>query len=152
YDCMDELSAFLHAPPELLDREVALLRLADLVFTGGPSLYRAKKDRHPHVHCFPSSVDAKHFAAAANGMQEAEDQAPLPHPRLGFFGVIDERFDAPLIEAMASTHSDWQIVLVGPVVKIDPATLPRRSNIHYFGQRTYAQLPGYLKGWDVCLL
>jgi UDP-galactopyranose mutase len=152
YDCMDELSAFLHAPPELLEREAALLRAADAVFTGGPSLYRAKKDRHPNVHCFPSSVDARHFAAAANGMTEANDQASLAHPRLGFFGVIDERFDVPAVRAMAEAHPEWQIVLVGPVVKIDPATLPRNPNIHYYGQRTYQQLPSYLKGWDVCLL
>ncbi|MBZ5583690.1 MAG: FAD-dependent oxidoreductase [Acidobacteriia bacterium] len=152
YDCMDELSAFLNAPRELLEREAALLSMADLVFTGGPSLYRAKKDRHPHVHCFPSSVDAKHFAAAANGMTEAADQADLPHPRLGFFGVIDERFDVPLLRAMADAHPEWQLAMVGPVVKIDPAILPRNPNIRYFGQRSYQQLPAYLKGWDVCLL
>jgi UDP-galactopyranose mutase len=152
YDCMDELSAFLNAPAELLEREAALLQMADLVFTGGPSLYRAKKDRHPRVHCFPSSVDAKHFAAAANGMQEAADQASLPHPRLGFFGVIDERLDVPLVKAMADAHPEWQIVMVGPVVKIDPATLPQNPNIRYYGQRTYQQLPTYLKGWDVSLL
>ena len=152
YDCMDELSAFLNAPAELLEREAELLQRADLVFTGGPSLYRAKKDRHPRAYCFPSSVDAKHFGAAANGMQEAEDQRKLPHPRLGFFGVIDERLDVPLIGAMANAHPEWQIVMVGPIVKIDPATLPQNKNIHYYGQRSYQQLPGYLKGWDVCLL
>ncbi|HJT88707.1 MAG TPA: NAD(P)-binding protein, partial [Bryobacteraceae bacterium] len=152
YDCMDELSAFLNAPPELLEREQELLQRADLVFTGGPSLYRAKQDRHPRVYCFPSSVDAKHFAAAANGMAEAEDQQSLPHPRLGYFGVIDERLDVPLLQAMAEAHPEWQIVMVGPVVKIDPATLPRKPNIHYYGQRSYQQLPAYLKGWDVCLL
>jgi UDP-galactopyranose mutase len=152
YDCMDELSAFLNAPPQLLSREAGLLQIADAVFTGGPSLYRAKKDRHPNAHCFPSSVDAKHFAAAANGMTEADDQALLPHPRLGFFGVIDERLDVPLVRAMAEAHPEWQIVLVGPVVKIDPAMLPRNPNIHYYGQRSYQQLPSYLKGWDVCLL
>jgi UDP-galactopyranose mutase len=152
YDCMDELSAFLNAPPQLLERESALLAIADAVFTGGPSIYRAKKDRHPNVHCFPSSVDAKHFASPSNGMVEADEQAPLPHPRLGFFGVIDERFDVPAVRAMADAHPEWHIVLVGPVVKIDPATLPRNPNIHYLGQRTYQQLPSYLKGWDVCLL
>ena len=152
YDCMDELSAFKFAPPQLIEREKALLALADVVFTGGPSLFRAKKDRHPNVHCFPSSVDARHFAAAANGMTEADDQAPLPHPRLGFFGVIDERFDIPALTLMAEAHPEWQIVLVGPVVKIDPATLPHHPNIHYYGQRTYQELPSYLKGWDVCLL
>jgi UDP-galactopyranose mutase len=152
YDCMDELSAFLHAPPQLLEREAELLRRSDVVFTGGPSLYRAKKDRHPNVHCFSSSVDSKHFATAANGMAEAADQSNLAHPRLGFFGVIDERFDVPLLKAMAEAHPEWQIALVGPVVKIDPESLPRNPNIHYFGQRSYQQLPGYLKGWDVCLL
>jgi UDP-galactopyranose mutase len=152
YDCMDELSAFLNAPPQLLEREEQLLQRADIVFTGGPSLYRAKRDRHPNAHCFPSSVDSRHFAAAANGMPEAEDQAALPHPRLGFFGVIDERFDSPLLDAAAKAHPEWQFVMIGPVVKIDPGVLPRHPNIHYFGQRSYRELPSYLKGWDVCLL
>jgi UDP-galactopyranose mutase len=152
YDCMDELSAFLGAPPELMELERALLAKADLVFTGGPSLYRAKKDRHSHVHCFPSSVDAPHFAAAANGIADAADQASLPHPRLGFYGVIDERMDLPLLAALADAHPDWQVVMVGPVVKIDRAALPQRPNIHYFGQRSYDELPSYLKGWDVCLM
>lgn len=152
YDCMDELSAFLGAPPELLQRENELLAKADLVFTGGPSLYRSKKTRHPRAYCFPSSVDAKHFAAAANGMREAEDQMDLPHPRLGYYGVIDERMDLSLIGSVAASHPEWQIVMVGPVVKIDPATLPRNPNIRYYGQRSYQQLPAYLKGWDVCLM
>jgi UDP-galactopyranose mutase len=151
YDCMDELSAFLNAPPELLEREAHLLKLADVVFTGGPSLYRAKKDRHPNVLCFPSSVDAKHFAAA-DGLAEAGDQASLPHPRFGFFGVIDERMDLALLKELAGAHPEWQIAMVGPVVKIDPASLPRNPNIHYFGQRSYRELPLYLKGWDACLL
>lgn len=149
YDCMDELSLFLHAPPQLLPREEALLRRADVVFTGGPSLYEAKKHRHDNIHCFPSSVDAEHFRSVR---AEPADQAALPRPRLGFYGVIDERVDLALIEALADRHPDWQIVMVGPVVKIDPATLPRRPNIRWLGQRTYEELPAYLAGWDVCLL
>jgi UDP-galactopyranose mutase len=155
YDCMDELSLFLGAPPELLSREAALLECADVMFTGGPSLYRAKQSRHHNVHCFPSSVDAAHFGRArpeARGEPEADDQAAIPHPRLGFYGVIDERLDLALIDAIAAARPEWQIVLVGPVIKIDPATLPWRPNIHYFGQRSYQNLPGYLAGWDVCLL
>ncbi len=152
YDCMDELSAFMMAPPQLIQREAELLKVADLVFTGGPSLYQAKKDRHPDVHCFPSSVDAKHFAKANSSVPEPEDQAALPHPRLGFFGVIDERLDLDLVNALALAYPEWQIVMVGPVVKIDPATLPRHPNIHYLGQQDYADLPAYVKGWDVCLL
>jgi glycosyltransferase involved in cell wall biosynthesis len=157
YDCMDELSLFLGAPPELLSHEAALLERADVMFTGGPSLFRAKRSRHPNVHCFPSSVDAVHFRqarpdSAGRPAEEASDQASIPHPRLGFYGVIDERLDLALIDAVAAARPDWQIVLVGPVVKIDPATLPRRANIHYFGQRSYDELPRYLAGWDVCLL
>jgi UDP-galactopyranose mutase len=152
FDCMDELSAFLNAPAELLKREAELLKRADLVLTGGASLYRAKQGRNPNVHCFPSSVDAKHFAAAANGMQEAGDQADLPHPRLGYFGVIDERLDVAMLAALAEAHPEWSICMVGPVVKIDAGALPRSRNIRYFGQKTYQALPSYLKGWDVCLL
>jgi UDP-galactopyranose mutase len=152
YDCMDELSAFLNAPPQLIEREIALLQRADVVFTGGPSLYRAKKNRHPMVYCEPSSVDARHFGRAASAIPEAAEQCALPHPRLGYFGVIDERIDMPLIGSLADTHPEWQIVMVGPVVKINPSTLPRNPNIRYFGQQAYKDLPGYLKGWDVCLL
>ena len=154
YDCMDELSLFQGAPPELIGMEQELLDEAELVFTGGRSLYDAKKGRHPAVHCFPSSVDAGHFRQAVPGgsASEIEAQRSLPHPRLGFYGVIDERLDVGLIDAIARAHPEWQIVLVGPVVKIDPQSLPRHPNIHYFGQQSYEDLPRFLAGWDVCIL
>lgn len=153
YDCMDELAAFLHAPRALIAREQDLLHLADLVFTGGPSLYRAKRNFNSHVYCFPSSVDAAHFQLANSpGLEEPADQRALPRPRLGFYGVVDERFDCALLDALALAHPEWHTVIVGPVVKIDPASLPQRPNITYIGQRSYAELPAYLAGWDVCLL
>jgi len=152
YDCMDELSAFKNPPKQLLQRESALLNIADLVFTGGPSLYEAKKNRHPNAHCFSSSVDANHFRQALDEAISHKDQAHVGRPRLGFYGVIDERFDTGLVREMAAAHPEWQIVLVGPVVKIDPAELPRAENVHYMGQRGYAELPQFLAGWDVCLL
>jgi len=152
YDCMDELAMFKNAPKQLLQRESALLNIADVVFTGGPSLYQSKRDRHANAHCFSSSVDAKHFRQALNRELSHPEQAHIPHPRLGFYGVIDERFDVGLVSSMADAHPEWQIVLVGPVVKIDPATLPKQPNVHYMGQRTYDQLPQFLAGWDVCLL
>jgi UDP-galactopyranose mutase len=152
YDCMDELAAFKNAPRQLLQREHALLKKADLVFTGGPSLYRAKRSRHHSVHCFPSSVDNSHFSSAREPAAEIPAQHAVPRPRLGFFGVIDERLDIDLVDRVACAHPDWQLVMVGPVVKIDPDSLPRRPNIHYFGQQSYADLPGFLAGWDVCLL
>jgi UDP-galactopyranose mutase len=153
YDCMDELSAFLGAPAELMDRERELLKLADLVFTGGPSLYRAKRPRHPNVHCFPSSVDAAHYAKAKPGMNdEAADQKHLPKPRIGYFGVIDERIDYDLIRHLATARPEWQIAMVGPVVKVNAELLPKLPNITWFGQRAYADLPSYISGWDVCML
>lgn len=152
YDVMDELSAFKNAPPELLEWEAEAYRCVDLVFTGGPSLYRAKCDRHPNVHCFPSSVDAAHFGKARNTALDHPDQSSQPRPRLGFFGVIDERIDLPLLDQMARERPEWQLIMVGPITKIDPAELPRHPNIHYLGQQTYDQLPAFLAGWDVCLL
>jgi UDP-galactopyranose mutase len=152
YDCMDELSAFKNAPKQLLQRETALLNLADVVFTGGPSLYEAKRDRHPNTHCFPSSVDLQHFSRALDRNMAHPSQQDLPHPRLGFYGVIDERLDLDLLATLAEVHPDWQLVMVGPVVKIDPASLPRHPNIHYMGQASYEELPRYLAAWDVCLL
>jgi protoporphyrinogen oxidase/glycosyltransferase involved in cell wall biosynthesis len=152
YDCMDELSAFKNAPKQLLQRENALLKVADIVFTGGPSLYEAKRDRHPNVHCFPSSVDVAHFEQALDRSNSHPAHRNIPGPRLGFYGVIDERFDIDLIEYVADAHPQWQIVLVGPVAKIDPAALPRRDNLHYLGQQPYEALPQFLAGWDVCLL
>jgi hypothetical protein len=152
YDCMDELAAFKNPPKQLLQRESALLNIADLVFTGGPSLYNAKKDRHANAHCFSSSVDAKHFRKALDSAISHPDQAHIAGPRLGFYGVIDERFDTDLVRQMAAAHPEWQIVLVGPVVKIDPAELPRADNVHYMGQRNYDDLPKFLAGWDLCLL
>lgn len=152
YDCMDELSGFKNSPKQLLQRESALLNIADILFTGGPSLYEAKRKRHNNAYCFSSSVDVVHFEQALDRTNAHPAQENIPYPRLGFFGVIDERFDVALIAAMADTHPEWQIVLVGPVVKIDPANLPRRANIHYMGQQPYKVLPQFLAGWDVCLL
>ncbi len=152
YDCMDELSAFRFADPALLDREARLLARADLVFTGGYSLYEAKRGRHRDVHAFPSAVDVGHFAQARTGNTEPEDQRHIPGPKLGFFGVIDERIDLALLDAVAAERSDWSFVMIGPVVKIDPAHLPRRANIHWLDGRSYNELPAYLSGWDVALM
>jgi UDP-galactopyranose mutase len=152
YDCMDELSAFKGAHSRLPELEKQLFQNVDLVFTGGQSLYDAKKDAHHSVHCFPSSIDVSHFNKARMVMTDPPDQASIPHPRLGFFGVIDERFDIGLLEALARRRPDWHFVMIGPVVKIHPETLPKRPNIHYLGAKKYEELPDYLAGWDVALL
>lgn len=152
YDCMDELSAFKGAPRALKERETELFERADLVFTGGQSLYEAKRGQHSNIYAFPSSIDAPHFVQARGINEDPADQIDIPHPRLGFFGVIDERMDLKLLEGIAQARPDWHLVMIGPVVKIDPASLPKRSNIHYLGGKTYQELPHYLAGWDVALL
>jgi UDP-galactopyranose mutase len=152
YDCMDELSTFLGAPPAMRRTEAELLARADLVFAGGQSLYEAKRRRHPRVHAFPSSVEVVHFARARGPIAEPADQAELARPRLGFSGVIDERMDLDLVRGIAEARPAWQLVMVGPVVKIAPGTLPRAPNIHYLGLKRYDELPAYLSGWDIALM
>jgi UDP-galactopyranose mutase len=152
YDCMDELSAFKFAPPALLENEAKLFGKADLVFTGGQSLYEAKRERHRRVYAFPSSIDAKHFAGARRVDVEPDDQREIARPRLGFAGVIDERMDAELLGRMADLRPDWQFVMVGPVVKIAWEDLPHQSNIHYLGGKDYRDLPRYIAGWDVAMM
>ncbi|MDZ4801343.1 MAG: hypothetical protein SGI92_24565 [Bryobacteraceae bacterium] len=147
FDCMDELSAFRGAPQEMKDREAELLRRADLVFTGGQSLYEAKVGRHQDLHAFPSSIDYSHFAQARTLMHGPDDQASIPHPRVGFAGVIDERMDADLLRRVAELRPNVHFVMIGPVVKIDPASLPQLPNVHYLGGKSYKELPSYIAGW-----
>jgi glycosyltransferase involved in cell wall biosynthesis len=153
YDAMDELSLFKGAPPELLPRERELLKRADVVFTGGVSLGKAKAAHHGNVHAFPSGVDAAHYAQAlAEETKVPPDLDALPRPRIGFFGVIDERTDLELLRRSSELRPQYQFVMLGPVVKIDPAELPRVENLHYLGQKQYRELPGYVKGFDVCMM
>lgn len=152
FDCMDELSLFKDAPQILLDMEAELMKKADIVFTGGHSLYEAKKNRHQNIYAFPSSIDFNHFSNARQKLVEPDDQINIPHPRIGFYGVIDERFDVNLLMQIADLKPEYQFIIVGPVVKIDPATLPKRSNIHYLGKKDYHALPLYLAGWDCAMM
>lgn len=152
YDCMDELSKFRFAPSGITQLEEKLFKKADLVFTGGHSLYMAKTAQHPSVHEFPSSIDAAHFRQALSTDVEMPDQEAIPHPRIGYAGVIDERIDLELIAQAADLRPDWSFIMLGPVVKIDGATLPRRANIHYLGGKDYKDLPAYFSGWDVGMM
>ncbi|MDT3405329.1 glycosyltransferase [Mucilaginibacter terrae] len=152
FDCMDELSAFKFAPESLKTLEKELLKKADVVFTGGHSLYEAKKDKHTNIYAFPSSIDKSHFAKARMLKKTAENQDAAYRPKLGFYGVIDERFDAELIKGIADARPDWDLMLLGPVVKIDPQTLPQKDNIYYIGTKSYAELPDLMAAWDIALI
>jgi len=152
YDCMDELSAFKFAPPQLKEAERELLEKADVVFTGGLSLFNAKKDLHHNIYPFPSSIEKEHFAKARINNQQPADQENIPYPRLGFFGVLDERFDINLIREVAQRKPDWNFIFLGPVIKVDLDDLPHNKNIHYLGSKSYSELPAYISGWDIALI
>ncbi|MBY5410917.1 UDP-galactopyranose mutase [Rhizobium leguminosarum] len=152
YDCMDELANFKFAPPNLKACEQALMASADVVFTGGLSLYEARRDQHDNIHPFPSGVDTHHFHAARCSLPVPADQADIPQPRLGYYGVIDERLDLDLVSSVASARPDLSFVFLGPIVKISPDNLPQAANIHYLGQKAYADLPAYLSSWQAALM
>lgn len=151
YDCMDELSSFKGAHPNMIKNESLLMEFADVVFTGGQNLYEYKKNKHQNIHPFPSSIDQKHFESGI-GSKEPFDQAEIHNPKVGFYGVIDERLDIELLDGLANKLPDFQFIMIGPVVKINPAILPKQTNIHYLGQKSYSQLPAYLAYWDVAFL
>ena len=152
FDCMDELSAFKFAPESIKQLEKELLKKADIVFTGGHSLYEAKKNQHQNIYAFPSSIDKQHFVKTRELKTAMDQTAHQGHFKLGFYGVIDERFDIELIGGIAAARPDWEIILIGPVVKIDPATLPQQANIRYLGPKTYAKLPELMAEWDLALI
>jgi UDP-galactopyranose mutase len=152
YDCMDELSMFLGAPPQLCALEERLLGMADLVFTGGVSLFEAKRHRHPRMYPFPSGVDVPHFMHARDLPADFQEHRDIARPRLGYAGVIDERIDLALIDQVARTRPEWQFIMIGPTAKISEDSLPRRANIHWLGMKSYADLPRYFAGWDAGIM
>jgi glycosyltransferase involved in cell wall biosynthesis len=157
YDCMDELSAFLGAPQPLIEQERQLLARADVVFTGGYSLYEAKQKRHPQVYAFPSCIDYDHFVRARRdagqpALADPADQQPIAGPRIGYSGVIDERLNLTLIAELAHRRPDWQFIFLGPVVKIDPNRLPQGPNLHYLGMKAYEDLPAYFSNWNAAMM
>lgn len=150
YDCMDELSAFKEAPPGMKLNEDKLFEVADVVFTGGRSLFESKKTRHQNVFLFPSSIDTKHFSSFSEF--EPNDQYSIKNPKIGYFGVIDERFDLDLLEQISSQKPEWNFIIIGPVVKISPDSLPKKDNIFYLGQKNYKELPSYIQNWDAAII
>jgi glycosyltransferase involved in cell wall biosynthesis len=153
YDCMDQLSQFRGAPPELIRRERELLSFADVVFAGGPKIWKAKRKLNANCHSYGCGVDVRHFGKARAAETEVPaDLAALPGPRLGYFGVVDERMDYALLNALATAHPEWSIAIIGPACKVDPANFPQHRNLHFLGGRDYDQLPAYVKGFDVCMM
>lgn len=152
YDCMDELSLFKGAPSELIQQEKFLLSEADIVFTGGKSLYESKSKAHSNVHCFQSSVEREHFEKALMDIPVPDDIQKINMPIVGYFGVIDERIDLGLLHSTALARPNINFVMIGPLAKIGEEDLPREKNIHYLGMKSYKILPNYLKAFDVAMM
>ncbi len=152
YDCMDELAQFRGADPLLVQRESELIEAADVVFTGGIELYEKKSRQHANTHFFGCAVEYDHFAQAQNQEPIPEDLAAIPGPRIGWFGVVDERVDYDLLRGSAAKRPDLQFVIVGPAVKVDPKGFPQAPNLHWLGGRDYKELPAYCRGYDVCMM
>ncbi len=156
YDCMDELSQFRFAHPDLIRRERLLMSCADIVFTGGRKLYESKARLHDNVHFFGCGVDCNHFARVRDpNTPIAADVEALRQPGTliaGYYGVIDERLDYGLIAHLAQADPSMHVVMVGPTAKIDPLALPQHPNLHWLGARAYDELPSYVRGFDVCIM
>jgi glycosyltransferase involved in cell wall biosynthesis len=152
YDCMDELSLFKGASVHLINQEKYLMAHAEIVFTGGKSLYEAKKQLHSNVYCFPSSVDQEHFAQASKEIPVAEDISNILKPIVGYYGVIDERIDLDLLHKCAKKLQNVSFVMIGPLAKIENTDLPKENNIHYLGMKSYDELPNYLKAFDIAMM
>lgn len=152
YDCLDGISSFKVASSQIKQQEARLFKSADIVFTGGYSLYEAKREYHINMHPFPSCIDKKHFFPARLKKEDPADQKNIPNPRLGFYGVIDERINMDLLKKMAGIRPDWQFIMLGPVINMDPAILSQSNNIHFLGNKSYHELPLYLSGWDIAIM
>jgi len=152
FDAMDDLASFRFAPPEMRAQEARMMEMADIVFAGGPTLYRQRQHRHPRVYCFPSGVDRAHFASQGRETAASRTLSQMRRPVIGFYGVIDERLDIDLISEIADRRPDWNVVLVGPLAKISPEDLPARSNLRHFGLQSYEALPAILAKFDVAMM
>ena len=152
FDKMDELAKFAHADPRIAPREHELLRRADVVFTGGRSLFRGVEHLTRNARCYPSGVDVAHFERARSVPPHAALTPFLGGPVFAYVGVIDERVDLELVDTLAAANPGATVAMIGPVVKIDESCLPRRANIAYLGQRGYDELPALLAGVDVALM
>lgn len=153
YDCMDQLSQFRGAPPELVRRERELLAVADVVFAGGPKIATAKRSYNSNCYSFGCGVDIRHFGKARRASTALpKDVAHLTGPILGYFGVVDERIDYDLLATLADYDPEWNVVIVGPWTKVERDQFPARPNLHWLGGRAYALLPAYVRAFDVCLM
>jgi glycosyltransferase involved in cell wall biosynthesis len=162
YDCVDEYTAF----PEfrrckdwIAERERSLCEVANVVSCTAPALYEAKRKLAPERTHFVHNVgDAEHFAKAMDpALPVPADIAGLPRPIIGFVGAVsDYKLNLEWLLQLSQARPNYSIVLIGPTGVSDPSTdvgkLSRQPNVHLLGHRAYAELPSYVKGFDLAVI
>ncbi len=153
YYCTDEWSGFTYLDGQKMSAmERQLMKRADVCFMTAHSLLESKKDINPNTFLSSHGVDHAHFAKAlAPGTSIPREIASLPHPIIGFFGLIQEWIDLDLLATMARRHADWSIVLIGKGI-VDASALEGLPNIYLLGRRPYGALPGYCRAFDVGII
>ena len=152
YDCVDPAPLGGDAPARVVDRERLLLAHADLVLTPSHALHERLRGEHPAAHAVPSAIDPAPLARARALVPEPDDQAAIPHPRIGYAGPIDARLDLALVELVAMMRPELHFVFLGDTAELEAASLPQAPNLHWLGARRPDQLPAYLAGWEVAML
>lgn len=154
YDCVDEHSAYTGFNKEAVQSmERKLLQKCGVVFTTARGLFEDKRQYNANTHLLPNAANVELFGKAQSPETPIPDDiAAIPHPIIGFVGVIQDWVDLSLIESTAKAHPDWSVVLVGPVGPgVELQSLKDCANVHFLGRRDQAELPKYLKVFDVCL-
>jgi len=155
YYCVDDFASFTgYDREQVLRDEADLCRRADLVVTSSRALQETKAPLNPNTILVPHGVDYAHFSkAVTDNLPVPEDVKGIPHPILGFFGLIRDWVDLGLLTEVAERRPDWHIVLIGDAdSNVNLAAYRAISNMHFLGRRPYADLPAYCRCFDVGLI
>jgi len=152
YDVMDEFVEFSIAPRKARRMEEEVLNRASFVSTGTYALYEKKTALHPHVRYIPCGVDFELFNSVVKRKPPRPQDFPKARaPVFGYFGTLNERIDAELIEEVARRRPGWLFVLIGPIQRSYGGTR-QLGNVYYLGLKPYKLLPTYLAHFDVCTM
>jgi glycosyltransferase involved in cell wall biosynthesis len=152
YHCVDDFGAFEGASPAIVRYEEELCRRADAVIACSQPLYESRRRWNPNTFLVRHGVEHAHFARALDPqLAEPADLAAIPHPRIGFHGLIAEWVDLRLMRKVADAMPDAHVVLIGQANRA-LRELEGAPNMHHLQRKPYAELPAYCKGMDVAVL
>jgi glycosyltransferase involved in cell wall biosynthesis len=153
YYCVDEHTLFDGVDSKAMSAlEEELIKKVDLVVATARSLYESKGRQAKSIVYLPHGVDVAHFRKALDPATAIpDDMRNLPHPVIGFFGLIEEWIDLDIIAEAALKHPEWSFVLLGKVV-VDISRFRDIKNLHFLGPQPFAMLPAYCKAFDCGIL